>query len=74
MILDIIDDCIAEKEIRYKALQPLPNQKIEFRKNIARLKEQLWREMYANWKERYPLFRTLWKFLKSIKDFFKSEG
>lgn len=71
MILDIIDDCVDGKRIRYEALKPKVNQNVPLKKNIRRLKEQLWREMYANWKERYILFGVTWKFLKGIKDFIK---
>ena len=72
MILDIIDDCVNGNTIRYQALVSNPDEKIPLKKNVMRVKELLWREMYANWKERYFLFGMAWKYLKSFKDFIKS--
>lgn len=69
MIMDIIDDCVNGKEIRYKALEPNKNVRVPIVKDIKRLLNQLYCQMYANWKVNNPVFGAVWKFLKKIKDF-----
>lgn len=68
MIMDIIDDCVEEKEFRISPLVANNNQKVPFKKNINRIKEQIHRQMYANWKVQNPMFKGLWNCAKKVKD------
>ena len=71
MIMDIIDDCVADRPIRYQALQARKAELVPLKKNCFRIAEQLHRTMYANWKVRFPLFRMIWGIGKKIKDSIK---
>lgn len=74
MIMDIIDDCLNGKNVRYEMLKPKKNERVPLKKDIKRLYGQLYREMYANWKVNNVLFGALWKFLKMIKDMLLKKG
>lgn len=71
MIMDIIDDCVADRPIRYQALQARKAESVPLKKNCFRIAEQLHRTMYANWKVQIPLFRMVWDIGKKIKNSIK---
>ena len=72
LIMDIIDDVVEEKKIRYGQIEPNENRRISFAKDIKRRFFLLKREIGENYSERYILVRFIWKGIKYAKNkFFK---
>lgn len=67
MIMDIVDDCVAQKPIRYEALTPQPKRPVPVKQNI---KGRTWAaicEISGNYRVRYPAVRVVWNGLRSVK-------
>ena len=71
MIMDIVDDCVNNKEIRYKALEEKPKIKESFNSKRKRLWIQFKNEFYGNYVHRFALLRIVWNLLRAIKRLFK---
>ena len=67
MIMDIIDDYIEERPIRYKALVPNPSKRRPFKDECLRLREQFIIELELNYKPNHYWVRTLWRLLRTVK-------
>ena len=66
MIMDIVDDCVYDVNIRYQALAPKPSRKIQFTKNIKRKLFLLKREISGNYCKRYKIIYYPWRIVKFI--------
>lgn len=71
MIMDIIDDCVSEKDIRYKSLDEKEKVKESFKDKTKRLWPQFKNEVYGNYVHRFAFFRVFWSLLRTIKRIFK---
>lgn len=67
MIIDIIDDVVAGKEIRYEKIAENKNQKISLKKKLGFWKICIKREIHDNYCERYKCLMCIWNVLKRIK-------
>lgn len=67
MIIDIIDDVVAGKEIRYGKIAENKNQKISLKKKLGFWKICIKREIHDNYCERYKCLMCIWNVLKRIK-------
>jgi CDP-glycerol glycerophosphotransferase (TagB/SpsB family) len=67
MIMDIIDDYVNKKPVRYQPLQPQPKVIIPFSYNCRRLKKLLIKQFENNYCVRYKSIRLLWNALLFIK-------
>ena len=70
MIMDIIDDCVEGKRIRYKALIPKKKERVPFKKEIKRRGHLFWVAMVYHYNIKYPLLGKLWKRASRIKHYF----
>lgn len=66
MIMDIVDDCVNDVNIRYQPLIPKPVQKVSFKKNIKRKLFLIKREISGNYRKRYKIVYLFWRFVKFI--------
>lgn len=71
MIMDIVDDCVSEKVIRYKSLDEKEKVKESFKDKSNRLWLQFKNEVYGNYVHRFVIFRAIWSLLRTIKRMFK---
>lgn len=71
MIMDIVDDCVSEKDIRYKSLNEKEKVKESFKDKSKRLWLQFKNEVYGNYVHRFAIFRLIWSILRTIKRMFK---
>ncbi|MBQ9263687.1 MAG: hypothetical protein IJ189_05685 [Clostridia bacterium] len=67
LIMDIVDDAIAHRKIRYPALEPRPTQKIPFKKEIKRRIIQTKRAFHDNYAVQNRLIGVLWKGASKVK-------
>ena len=68
MIMDIIDDCVSGKAIRYK---PLDNNKKVFPgllKVLGHLSIYIRRQLYCNYRERSPIIKKIWNYGVKIRN------
>lgn len=68
MIIDIIDDVVAGKEIRYEKIIANKNQKIPIKKKLEYWKICIKREIHDNYCERYSILMYIWNCLKELKN------
>ena len=68
MIIDIIDDCIDGKKIRYTPLTPKVKQKLKLKKYLKFKTFQIARQFYANYCKRSKFLMRLWKCGSKIKN------
>lgn len=68
MIMDIIDDCVNHKQIRYSALQPISKQHVPLRKFVKHIGIILNREIYYNYAARSKIVAKIWDALRFIKN------
>ena len=68
MIMDIIDDVVAGRDIRYAALSAQKKERVELKKFFMQKKYTLLREIYGNYSKRYRLVSYIWKLGKRIKN------
>lgn len=71
-VMDIIDDCVEGKEIRYKALPPAPRRAVPFKQLRFHIIEGMKRELYHNYNKRYKLVHIVYEPIRKIKK--KIEG
>lgn len=69
MIMDIVDDCVEGKKIRYKMLNPNTDEKVPMRKEFRRRIHNFKMAMTYNYNVRYPLLGKLWSFVSHIVHF-----
>ncbi|MBR6450649.1 MAG: hypothetical protein IKS96_12035 [Fibrobacter sp.] len=67
MIMDIIDDCVAEKRIRYTAIEPSAKKRVPLKKYLNHKYEQLRRECFSNYSVQSKAFRVIWDIIRRIK-------
>ena len=67
IIMDIVDDCVEGREIRYPQLKPNSRKKLSLKRYLQHRYIQLRRNIAKNYSVRMPVFRTVWKVLRSIK-------
>lgn len=67
IIMDIIDDCVQAKKIRYEALKPNPKEKIPFVKKLKHVYICMCREITLNYSERSKLIAVTWRILRMAK-------
>lgn len=73
MIMDIIDDYVERKRVRYTALTPQLNQNISLRRLIGFSYLCLRREIYDNYARKYKAVEMAWRFAKKVKHILKKE-
>lgn len=67
MIIDIIDDCVNKKPIRYDSIKPQKRQKLEINK-LYRFKYLcVYREIALNYSQRNVFVKGIWKVLRFVK-------
>ncbi len=67
MIMDMVDDCVADRPIRYPRLQPAKRQPVPAKRLAFHLKEGVKREVYWNYVQRNKTVAVLWKAARSVK-------
>lgn len=67
MIMDIIDDCVDGKKIRYPSIEAAPRSHVGLKKWLFYTYTASKRELHENYCERYPLLMKIWKFGRRIK-------
>lgn len=73
MIMDIVDDCLAGKPVRYQALAPAANVRLPFKRWLKHRLFQFKQTVYYNYCVRSKLMAGLWKTLKAVKDLIKGK-
>lgn len=71
MIMDIIDDCVSEKNIRYKSLVEKEKVREPFKNKSKRLWLQFKNEVYGNYVHRFAFLGVIWSLLRTTKRMFK---
>lgn len=67
MILDIIDDYVAGRQVRYDSLKAKKNQRVPLSVMLKHTKTCFLREIYENYRIRYKFVGQLWNLLSKIK-------
>lgn len=67
MIMDIIDDCVEGKPVRYEALKPNPKEKVPSSKLRFHRRECIKREMYFNYNKRSKVFHFFYEPIRKMK-------
>lgn len=70
MIMDIVDDCVAGKKIRYKALKKQKRKKVSLKKMVKYYTLCLYRELYWNQCQKHPFLMKIWKISAKVKHLF----
>ena len=68
IIMDIIDDCVANKQIRYAPITIERKEPVPFMKNIKHLLLQFRVAMFSNYSKRYKVIAVFWNGLKKAKN------
>lgn len=71
MIMDIIDDCVEAKTVRYKSLPMKKKERIPFRKYVVYCFICFKRELHENYCQRSKLLNAIWISAKWVKDMIK---
>ncbi len=66
-IMDIIDDCVEKKKIRYNCLEPSKRQRVPFNKIVFHIVEGTKRELYHNYNKRYKIVHVIYEPTRKIK-------
>ena len=66
-ILDMIDDCVAGRKIRYEALKPASRKLVPVKKYLYHNYEKMNREIFGNYCVRYKAVDKLYTAAKNIK-------
>ncbi len=74
LIMDIVDDCVEGKNIRYKPLSPKKRERVPSNRLIFHLTEIIKREMYYNYNQRYKLFHKIYEPIRTIKKRMEGRG
>ena len=69
MIMDIIDDCVDGKQIRYQSLVAKENQEVPVKKEIKRRIRNFKMAMTYNYNKRYPIVGGIWSILSHVRHF-----
>ena len=72
IIMDIIDDCVEGRPVRYEALKPKPEEKVPKKQLKFHRHECIKREMYYNYNQRSKLFHFFYEPVRRLKK--KAEG
>ena len=72
IIMDIIDDCVEGRPVRYEALKPKPEEKVPKKQLKFHRHECIKREMYYNYNQRSKLFHFFYEPVRKLKK--KAEG
>lgn len=72
IIMDIIDDCVEGRPVRYEALKPTPEEKVPKKQLKFHRHECIKREMYYNYNKRSKLFHFFYEPVRKLKK--KAEG
>lgn len=67
MIMDIVDDCVAGKPVRYQAEQPKEKASVPLRRELARRILMFKLEVVSNYSVRYSVLDKIIVFLRKIK-------
>lgn len=67
MIMDVVDDYVNNKPVRYDALKQKPRQSVPVVKNLKRKFGLFHKEYLYNYKVRYKSARVLWNSLRFVK-------
>lgn len=65
MIMNVIDDCVAGRKIRYSVLNPQKRRFIGVKKYFSFKKFALKIYLYYAYIDRYPVLKKIWSFIKS---------
>lgn len=68
MIMDIIDDCVDNKSIRYNPINPNKKIRVPFMKDLRRRRIQFNIQMKHNYCVKSPLLNAVWDFGRNIKN------
>lgn len=71
MIMDILEDCLAGKPVRYPALQPADKIKLPFKRWLKHRLFQFKQAVYYNYCARSKVMAALWKGMKAAKSLIK---
>ena len=71
-IMDIIDDCVEGRPVRYEALKPKPRAKVPSKQQRFHRTECMKREMYYNYNQRSKVFHFFYEPVRKLKK--KMEG
>lgn len=72
MIMDIIDDCVERKQVRYQMLKPRKRSAVPLGKLKFHIIEGIKRELYHNYNQRSKVFHACYEPIRTIKK--KLEG
>lgn len=70
MIMDIIDDCVTGKPIRYEAIQPAPKKSGPFSKTMRYTLYHVKRELHDNHCKKHPAMMKVWNAFAKVKHMF----
>jgi len=73
MIMDIVDDCLAQKPVRYAALEPAAKIKLPLITWIKHRLFQFKQTVYHNYYVRSKFVAALWKCLKAVKQMIRGK-
>ena len=66
-IMDIVDDCVMNRPIRYDRLEPQPKEHLPFKKQFFHVKEGIKRELYHNYNQRFGWFHKVYEPTRKLK-------
>ncbi len=66
-IMDIVDDCVDGKTIRYQPLDPAPHRAVPIKQQIFHITEMMKRELYHNYNQRYEIVHILYEPARKLK-------
>ncbi len=70
MIMDIIDDCVNGKPIRYPEIKPETNISVPLKNYVKYVGYHVRRELYSNHCQKHPVLLKTWKCFSKIKHLF----
>ena len=70
-IMDIIDDCLEGKPVRYETLAAQRKQRVPFKRYLFHVRTKVVRELMANYSVRYPIMRKILNAIRFVKHGFK---
>ena len=67
LIMDIIDDCVEGRKIRYESLSPEPKSFVPIKDLVFHISEGTKREVYYNYKQRFRVVSVMWEWARGVK-------
>ena len=66
MIIDILDDVVEGREIRYPVLNPRKKERVPLKRYMTYKAQSIKRQVYYVYVERTPILLKIWRFMKRM--------